>query len=1138
MSKLVFREEDTPTDIPNQNEVYFWVGTDSVPHFMLDDGTPQEFGQGVLNTHEATLDPHPQYASDSDIAAAIAIHSSAGDPHSQYLTQAEGNLAYATVANGVTNGDTHDHSGGDGDQINHATLSSIGVNSHDQIDTHLASVANPHSVTANQVGADPTGTAALVVGGHELALDPHPQYAADSDIADAISNHLGTIDPHPQYLTQSDGDLLYEASGATASAISTHEIASDPHLQYLKEVDAAATYAELDHIHSTGNILTVSQDPNLGPNEYSTIGAAIAAIGTILPAASTSNRYVIEVGPGEFVEAPGLTIPGYVHVVGHDPWNSAVLKTTDNSADFITVSPNGGLFNVGVHGPTGVGWSAIKQVGSGVIKIYWVNIKQGYYGVTLAPTSGVARCHCIGVVTDGPTGMNRMFNCDGGTFAGAAGVFTLIQSGPMSTTWTGTNAAAVYLVGNGMSPPKAAASMDLCALRGNAPAGQSLSDVYVDNGALIRGTGVSFAGATSLTNPRYAIVSGSTPGTTYTTQAHIHSSHIKPGGYTKDIRVLNNLTNTSYSGVATDAKIDLSPGASFSGSVVDPSFGTMVYGELYVGDNNVKLPLAGYVQADKNTGMVYGGGLTRGSGAREVDIAAGKAFVDTSAGLTDIMWADTTLTIPVNTPNTAVYVDSNGVVSYSLTPVDTTLNVQLGHLGTTSTDVTFLCDHQTVLPHFRSRLQNYLNRVIGPINVEGGIVSVNATNLLGVDVTASAYFIADTELHSTSNAGITFAYWHRDGLGGWSVIQTQTSCNPGFYDDGTGTLAPVPLSKFKRDVLFVITNTGGTEYHVVYGQEVFDTAIEAVNNPIPPDMLVHACRLAGIILREGTTAIHSIIDQRPRLGQSAAGSTGVTNHNDLANRESVSAHTQYQLLSEKNNAGGYVGLNASTKIAATYLYLSANAPPDVSPGGASAGINTELARSDHTHGVSVGNPVAVGTANNAGVASALSRSDHVHAHGDHGGGTLHVGATTFVSGFMSATDKAKLDDISYAIFEWGNSGILLAAVDRFMSPGWINAVAATTNTYQVRCTRAGTLRNLYVYSNTAGTGVNAINYTVQINGVDTGIIASGLPSVQSIQDTTHVAAINAGDRISIKVSKAGSITLSPSNIFVTLELGA
>ena len=54
---------------------------------------------------------------------------------------------YAPIAKGVTNGDSHDHNGGDGAQIAHGNLSSIGTNSHAAIDTHLASTSNPHSTS-------------------------------------------------------------------------------------------------------------------------------------------------------------------------------------------------------------------------------------------------------------------------------------------------------------------------------------------------------------------------------------------------------------------------------------------------------------------------------------------------------------------------------------------------------------------------------------------------------------------------------------------------------------------------------------------------------------------------------------------------------------------------------------------------------------------------------------------------------------------------------------------------------------------------------------------------------------------------------------------------------------------------------
>ena len=44
--------------------------------------------------------------------------------------------------------------------------------------------------------------------------------------------------------------------------------------------------------------------------------------------------------------------------------------------------------------------------------------------------------------------------------------------------------------------------------------------------------------------------------------------------------------------------------------------------------------------------------------------------------------------------------------------------------------------------------------------------------------------------------------------------------------------------------------------------------------------------------------------------------------------------------------------------------------------------------------------------------NAFARSDHVHAHGNQPGGSLHALATTSTAGFMSPSDKDKLDNLS------------------------------------------------------------------------------------------------------------------------------
>jgi len=120
---------------------------------------------------------------------------------------------------------------------------------------------------------------------------------------------------------------------------------------------------------------------------------------------------------------------------------------------------------------------------------------------------------------------------------------------------------------------------------------------------------------------------------------------------------------------------------------------------------------------------------------------------------------------------------------------------------------------------------------------------------------------------------------------------------------------------------------------------------------------------------------------------------------------------------------------------------------------AAEGVSSSLSRADHTHSVVAAAPAqGVGGGNTEGSATSFARSDHDHTirttsgptdltvasiadgqlversgttlagitaiddtqHGNRGGGSLHAAATPSVNGFMSASDKTKLDSLQDA----------------------------------------------------------------------------------------------------------------------------
>jgi hypothetical protein len=752
--------------------------------------------------------------------------------------------------------------------------------------------------------------------------------------------------------------------------------------------------------------------------DYAGIKEAIDAIEN----ASSTEPWRVFVAPGIYDEDP-FTIPSYVKVEGCG-WQATIIKSTDLSNHFITLDPATVIKDVCVYGPTALGKAAVYHTASSLsgVTLSEIVISRGYYGFYSNPT-----------VSRGPSIVsNVLFAYDGvnpiENFIRSEGYADITTIGCIAAAQTNKIVKGYVAIG---------VSASLTLVTSEFECGGTTDAVYVNNGASCRML------SCLLIKGENAIHVGP-DGTSTITATGTKIQNLSGSGFTNDIYTETTTAKVHFNGAATRDRFNIIAGsndinASFQ-DLTSGSEGSCTIGEFRLGvDQNVLTPLTAYGNAAFYTGIVSGSLVTRsGSTGFVLNIAAGNGFINDGTVTEFLSWSGGTVTLNSNSTE-YVYVDHNAVFQHTTSQPDYATNIVLAQAVTDVSGTVLLTHDEIPIAHGMSRIQEYLEDIIGPMCISG-IVATTGSTALTVNLSSGSFYSGLNERDIDGGAPITFTYWHRDGSGGWIAITGSTTIDSGSYDNGNKVA--MTADKFKKDALYVISNCSGSEYHVVYGQEQFNTEVLAMSGSYPsvPSVMGHyGMRSSGIIVSASLPAVAnphilSVVDARPFLGQSTSTTALATGDHDLLINLDHDTHLQY--LTSGRAATWLNALPGDTN----NLVSNGNNHDHVGGDGAqidhtglsNKGVNTHAQIDTHITDMAARQVIAGAGLTGGGNLTADRTFDVIAAdgsitvnansiqvgvisdtqHGSRNGGTLHAVATTSSNGFFSGSDKAKLDGIA------------------------------------------------------------------------------------------------------------------------------
>ena len=847
-------------------------------------------------------------------------------------------------------------------------------------------------------------------------------------------------------------------------------------------------------INLSASLYEVGQDPRIitvatKGGDFTSISASVAYITD----SAANNRYVIQVGPGQFTEKEiDLTNKPYVSIVGSS------IQTTQ-------------IF------PSGSNQHLIKMgINNEVSFLSLTNAPTGYSALYVDDVGDFAQAHklsfydcdtCITVIsrTQDTKFYGEYVDFNGtyrtGSFVSSSNGFLALAS---LENYYQFPVSSPGLIGNYGTGGVAEIDIYNAGLIGELDANSVA--IRLENGADLQGTAMDI--------PRwgYAVY---VPNLANSASFNIVGTMIHDS-VNLDFNILHPSASCRFQGTADHTKI-ANNSADFFWTFLDETDG-----ELDI-TRNLAVTFQNGTHTDASTlifrgspmGVMEGGLITtssNGPNVLEIDITAGFGYIEdeNNPGVYRKLSWTTRLnyTDIADDSENYLYVYDEDTIAKSQTEPNNIQNIILGRVYCAAGRIEFIDQSPRNASHTANLLTTFNRTALGPVYAQGSIATINGRS---IDLSSGIYFFGENQFNPTGGTQISMRRYYRDTAqpDGWArQIVTEVPINQ--WDSGSNALVALSASYYTKHTLYGVNDGAEERYFLITGQEQFSTlvAAEGANLPTPPTYFKEGVvPLAAVYVQSGSATITQIEDIRPIIGFRAGGVNASSDHGNLLGLADDD-HTQYLLVN---------GTRAMT------------GPLTASIVSASSGFVGNLTGTASTASYVTG---SVFTSTNPALSASYALTASYALFSPSGGGNIALSAGT-TSTNLSSIVFANSNNVNFGL----NGSTITANAPIAISAGAAssnisslvfsnsNGVSFGLNGNTITATVAAAAANITVSAGTATSAVSSLVFS-NSNNVSFGLNGNTITATATVASTQGSINISAGNGSSQNLS---ALVFSNSN---------